>query len=343
MPPSRVTTFSEREPPPTPAPNPEPEIEPDLEPDWRRPFVFSREQIAATDRAALLARTRRGELERLYPGIYADSTLWISLDRHAQYRLRIEVVAADRDRDIVVSHESAASLWRLPRIGGWPTRVHVLETAGGAGRVNSKLIRHPVGLPMRTTRIDGIRATDLARTAVDVAATNPFVEGVTTLDAALRRTSHPIAGVPITLVTREDLYDELTRVPPTHGRARARRAIEFADGLADRRGESISRVSMSIAGVPAPQLQVELRGASGRWYIVDFWWVEFAHIGEFDGRYKYSDPRFLRGRTPERALLDEKAREDDLRAAGFGMSRWTWDVARSPQRLRQVLRAAGLR
>ncbi len=305
--------------------------------------MFSRDQIAATDRAVLLARTRRGELVRLFPGIYAESKLWMSLDRDAQYRLRIEAVALSTDRDFVVSHESAASLWRLPRIDAWPTRVHILERAGGSGRANSKLIRHPVGVPVHGPRLEGIRTTDLARTAVDVAATNSFVEGVTALDAALRRTLHPLAGVPRTLLTREDLLREVARIPMTHGRAKAMRAAEFADGRADRPGESISRASMSIAGVPTPRLQVELQGASGRWYVVDFWWPEFTHIGEFDGRSKYTDPRFLRGRTPERALLDEKAREDDLRAAGHGMSRWTWEVALSPQRLRLLLRAAGVR
>ncbi len=178
---------------------------------------------------------------------------------------------------------------------------------------------------------------------MDVAATNSFVEGVTALDAALRRTLHPLAGVPRTFLTREDLLREVARISLTHGRAKAMRAAEFADARADRPGESISRASMSIAGVPTPRLQVELQGVSGRWYVVDFWWPEFAHIGEFDGRSKYTDPRFLRGRTPDRALLDEKAREDDLRAAGHGMSRWTWEVALSPQRLRLLLRAAGVR
>jgi hypothetical protein len=198
-------------------------------------------------------------------------------------------------------------------------------------------------VPRYSLVLDGIRVTDLARTAVDVAATNSFVEGVTVLDATLRRMLHPHSEVPKTFVTRADLFDELRRIPLTHGRAKARRAIEFADGLADRPGESISRVSMSIAGVPAPQLQVELRGASGRLYVVDFWWPQFAHIGEFDGRYKYTDPEFLHSRTPQQALLDEKAREDDLRAAGNGMSRWNWEVARSPQRLQQLLKAAGIR
>ncbi len=118
-----------------------------IEAEWRSPLMFSRDQIAATDRAVLLARTRRGELVRLFPGIYAESKLWMSLDRDAQYRQRIEAVALATDRDFVVSHESAASLWRLPRIDAWPTRVHILERVGGSGRANSKLIRHPVGVP----------------------------------------------------------------------------------------------------------------------------------------------------------------------------------------------------
>ena len=289
-----------------------------------------------------LPRTRRGELQRLFPGIYVETPLWMSLDRDAQYRLRIEAVASDRDGRIVVSHESAAALWRLPRIAMWPTRVHVLERPGGAGRPNSKLVRHPVGVPRQSPVIDGVQLTGLARTAVDVAATNSFVEGVTSLDAALRRTLHPLAGVPRSALSRDDLRAELWRLAPTHGRAKAGRAIDFADGLADRPGESSSRVSMCVAGVSAPQLQVELKGASGRRYVVDFWWPEFAHIGEFDGRFKYRDIEMLRGRTPEQALFDEKAREDDLRAAGNGMSRWTWEVARSPQLLRRLLNAAGV-
>jgi hypothetical protein len=90
-------------------------------------------------------------------------------------------------------------------------------------------------------------------------------------------------------------------------------------------------------------LQVELLGASGRRYIVDFWWPEFDVIGEFDGEDKYRNPVYLRGRTPEQALLDEKEREDDLRAAGHGMVRWKWDVARSPRLLAMKLNRAGVR
>jgi hypothetical protein len=144
------------------------------------------------------------------------------------------------------------------------------------------------------------------------------------------------------VVTRNDLEAELVRIPLRQGRRKATRVVEFADGAADRPGESMSRASIHLAGLEMPLLQQWLRGASGKWYVVDFWWPRLRLIGEFDGKYKYTDEEFLRGRTPEQAVYDEKLREDDLRAAGHGMSRWNWELALSPQRLSSHLQHAGV-
>jgi hypothetical protein len=162
-------------------------------------------------------------------------------------------------------------------------------------------------------------------------------------DAALRRTEHPRDGLPLTFLTREGLFREAADLPLRQASAKVRRVIEFADAAADRPGESMSRVSMRAAGITAPRLQEPLFGASGRRYFVDFWWPEFRVIGEFDGRGKYRDPEFLGGRTPLQALDDEKAREDDLRAAGNGVARWGWDTALSPRLLAAKLASAGVR
>ena len=205
------------------------------------------------------------------------------------------------------------------------------------------LVRHTVGMPELTEMIDGLHVTSLARTVVDIASARSFTHAVTMADAALRRSLHPLRGVPPTALSRELLAEELDRLPLRHGSVKARRVVEFADGLADRPGESVSRVNMHRAALSAPQLQVVLTGRSGRRYVVDFWWPQFNVIGEFDGRAKYTDPEFLRGRTPEQALLDEKSREDDLRAAGHSVSRWGWDVAINPRLLRAHLVAAGVR
>ncbi len=185
--------------------------------------------------------------------------------------------------------------------------------------------------------------TSLARTAVDVASRLDFVAAVVVVDAALRRASHPLPYLPISPITLSNLVEQLQELPLRRGRQKASTAIEFADGAADRPGESVSRANMRRMGCPMPQIQVAVAGASGRIYIVDFWWPEFNTIGEFDGDVKYTDPEFLRGRTPEQALLDEKRREDDLRAAGHGMCRWNWLTAISLHRLQAHLRAAGIR
>ena len=100
---------------------------------------------------------------------------------------------------------------------------------------------------------------------------------------------------------------------------------------------------MLTARIPAPDLQVPVVGASGRRYFADFYWADRRHIGEFDGAAKYTDPRFLQGRTPQQVLLDEKRREDDLRAAGYRVTRWDWETALSPVRLGALLRHAGIR
>ncbi|MCY7411985.1 MAG: hypothetical protein LH471_02955 [Salinibacterium sp.] len=325
-------------------------------------------------RSEFFTRARRKEFIALFRGIHVRADYWYTLDRHEQYRLRISAaVAADPDISvsrapadpcisvsrnpadprisvsrnpadprIVVSHESAAALWHLPSVGPWPDKVHSIAARAGGGRSTATFVRHAVGLPNDPVTIAGMSVTSLARTVVDLSRSTPFPHAVAVADAALRRTMHPIRGLPRTSLTVDDLRVELAAVPLRLGTARAARVIDFASPLADRPGESLSRVSMHEAGIEPPELQVELRGRSGKLYIVDFWWRRLRKIGEFDGRAKYSDPEFLRGRTPERALLDEKMREDDLRAADNGMCRWGWEIAVSPSRLRAHLAAAGI-
>jgi hypothetical protein len=310
---------------------------------WRHRIILARDIEVAGDRSAFFKRVRDRELVRLYRGVYISAEAWQGLDRHDRYRARIIAAAHYAPPGLVFSHHSAAALWRLPSVGPWPDKAHVLVPVAAGGRSDSMFVRHTVGVPDSVWSIDGLSVTSLARTVVDLASIFSFGQAVSIADAALHRNEHPVDGVPRTFLTRDELHRELERVPMRHGSARARRAIDFADGAADRPGESMSRVSIRAAGLTMPQLQVPLRGASGRIWTVDFWWPEFSHIGEFDGRDKYVNPEFLRGRTPEEAVYDEKLREDDLREAGHGMSRWPWAVAISPQLIRAKLVAAGIR
>lgn len=90
-------------------------------------------------------------------------------------------------------------------------------------------------------------------------------------------------------------------------------------------------------------LQHEFVGVRGKRYDVDFWWSLERVIGEADGLAKFTDERYRKGRTPAQVALEEKVREDALRAMGNGFTRWGWREATDPALLRERLLAAGVR
>ena len=313
----------------------------------RSHLVLSRASVSPGDRAAITAAVRVGALVCVLRGAYLPSSVWVPLQPEDRHRVRVLVASELHDvrryGEFVASHHSAAALWRLPWSGDWPAAVHTVVDREAGGRSSRSIVRHTIGVPRGIERIDEVAVTALGSTVVSIASCSAFRSSVVLADAALRRTAHPIGALPQSRLTRAVLERSVAELPLRHGSARARAVVEFASGLADRPGESHSRVSMRIARIPMPELQVELRGASGKRYFADFWWDEFNHIGEFDGKSKYSDPEFLRGRSPHQVLLDEKHREDDLRAAGHGFSRWGWQTAVSPRLLAEQLARAGIR
>ena len=311
--------------------------------DWIDSVTLTRDIVTPGDRNEFFNRVNAGEFVAMRRGAYVRAAEWAAMDRESQARMRIKAVVAFGDRDFVVSHQSAAAMWRLPWVGQKSTRTDVLSDFASGGRSNAILRRHAVGMPELTELIDGIRVTSIARTVRDIACEASFLQSVVVADAALHRSGWQVDGVPTTDLSKDVLRSELDQVAVRHGTARAARAIEFSNGVSDSPGESVSRVNMKLAHLSMPELQVPLRGASGHTWWVDFWWPDFNLIGEFDGDTKYTDPRFLNGRTPAEALRDEKQREDDLRAANHGMSRWGWKTAMSLPALREQLVRAGVR
>lgn len=83
--------------------------------------------------------------------------------------------------------------------------------------------------------------------------------------------------------------------------------------------------------------------------IVDFRWEQRQELrtlrllGEFDGHVKYTRGEFMRGRSIDNVVWDEKIREDRLRATDHGMARWIWSVALRIEAMRSLLLRAGLR
>lgn len=286
------------------------------------------------------ARAAHGTEVRIARGAYVDEPYWAGLGARERYVLAIRAVAETRGTRPVLSHWSAAAIHGLPIIGPWPGRVHLTQDAANGTRSRGMVVRH--SLPITgadVVELDGLLVTSIARTVIDLAVVAPGVSGVTSMDAALHvdRFHHRPP-----LVTPDELGESWAARLPFRGHARARDIIDFSVTNADSPIESASRWNMRLVGLPAPILQQSHFDDRGFIGDTDFSWPDHGVVGEADGDLKYLDPAFRRGRSADQVVLDEKIREDRLRALPRVVARWRWPVALSPERLRYTLSAAGL-
>jgi len=284
-----------------------------------------------------------GVVEQLLPGAYVRTTELRSLGPDDRYRLLVIATALLFPSD-QFSHDSAATLWRLPSIGPWPAAVHALAPRSGGGRSTARIVRHGIGLDPSATTLERVNVTSLVRTLADVATGPRFGRAVAMLDDGLRP---PIEGdfrLGLTTPTKDAVLEVLRSLGSVPGYARGNLAIDFADGRSQSAGESLSRVQMHALRLPAPDLQVSFYDDAGFIGDVDFYWPELGLIGEFDGHSKYGDARrFARHLSSQQVLIAEKEREDRLRAVSGGFVRWNWRTAVNRRALGQLLAARGLR
>ncbi|SMG12701.1 hypothetical protein [Agreia pratensis] len=305
---------------------------PQKNPEDRLLYVRERSLLVGDD-SALRSRAARGELLRISHGVYAPEQEWNAWNAAERYRARVFGVANSRRADVVLWGYSAAALWRLPVIGAWPDEVHLLTEKARGGRSHDRIRRHALGFEhAELTLLDGVRVTGAARTVIDLASSAPFMSAVAAADFALHNE----------MTNHDELRAILSALGRFRGSSRAARVVDFASPLAESVAESAGRVTMARCRFPQPELQKEFWGPNGEHAFVDYWFRGAKTIGEVDGRAKYEDPVFLRGRTPEQALWDEKLREDWLRLQSDGFGRWDWSIAVSPRRLTQRLLEMGV-
>ena len=308
---------------------------------WADSFVLARECIGAAERARLYRSVKFGGLVRIRPGVFLPLDLWHAAPPDERYLLHIRAAALVSGEPLVFAGASAAALWGLPVVGAWPQNPVVIARRAAGGRSAGNLVRRCEGLPPEIWSVDGLAATSLARTVVDVARFGALETAIAVADRALAAKPNHATGALAIRVDKGELVAELGSLGEAHGNVRARVRIEFADGDSGSVGESASRVMVDRLGFPRPVLQQVFRDELGRMF-ADFWWPDYNLVGEFDGKSKYLRDEFTGGRSPAQVVLDEKAREDRLRRLGPSVVRWDWADATSPARLRRVLLGAGL-
>lgn len=299
---------------------------------WRLEIIAVRAgSHSATERSALRRDEQRGLLLRLGLGAYVERTAFERLDLEQQHVVRMRALVATSDGPVTFSHWSAAVLNGLPVMRKRLGALHVTVPDAGS-RSGSGLTGHVFALQdHEVVEFDGLRATGVGRTVVDVAGASPFEEGVMAADGALR------AGVPRML-----LLAAVESAGPRRAGRRILEVVSFAHPGAESPAESRFRISAMRLGVEVPILQFRIVLADRSEAFVDGYLAE-ADVGiEVDGDRKYLDPTMATQGTG-RALLAEKRREDEVRTRMRGLARIGWVQSGSTAALRTVFARLGVR
>ncbi|MCU1409504.1 MAG: hypothetical protein JWR04_211 [Rhodoglobus sp.] len=301
-------------------------------------LIYRNEQLLLGRTDLELTRAlRRKEIVRVVAGADARGEDWSALEPIDQHRARVLSAARKMDAGTVFSHHAAAALWGIRILGVWPTTVDVTTERASGGRSTGQVHRHATGLRgVEVTQLEGVHVTTPAQTAVDLARVAPFAHAVAAIDSALHRKRRP---GPLAL---KDEVLELARAARGPHARRLATAAEFATDRSDSVEESHSRVVIRDLGFPAPELQVSFPLPTGGHAETDFYWSDHDHAGECDGRSKYRDPKYLRGRSPEDVVIQEKNRENELRRVVGRLSRWEPVELYTPRRLYDRLTRDGL-
>jgi hypothetical protein len=289
---------------------------------------------AGRDDRALRRAAERGELVRVAPGTYVAATAWSRASPEQRHAVVVRATVARSSADLVVSHRSALAVHGFPLLAPMPSRTHVIHRARRTTQTTSLVVRH--GAPLADEEVgsvDGLRVVRPLRAATDTARLDDLRSSVVALDHGLRQGAFDDAALRAAV-----------EGAPLVGRRRALLALDLADASSESPGESLSRVVMVEIGVPLPQLQKEFwdrRGFIGR---VDFWWPGLGVVGEFDGAMKYFELARRSGRSLDQVKIEEKKREDRIRALPevSGFARWDWSTVNDPRQLALTLADAGV-
>lgn len=258
---------------------------------------------------AIKHRISTGRLRPLWRGVYAvgrrgvsDLGWWMAA-----------VLACGPEA--LLSHHSAAALWRIRRSGSQQVDVSVpRERAPRRPRIT--VHRRSNLRPGDARTLHGIPVTSPTCTLVDIAPdlTDPALE------AAVNQADK------LDLVHPEGLRAELTSLPPRPGIGPLRRLLDrdafvVTDSELERRFLALARK----AGLPSPETQCHVNG-----HRVDFYWPTLGLVVETDGlRYH---------RTAAQQRID-RIRDQAHTAAGLTPVRFThWQVSREPAYVVEILR-----
>jgi hypothetical protein len=292
--------------------------------------IFSRAQAldcGETDRTIAVA-VRDGALVHLRRGFYAPADIYATADPSAKHVLHARAALAGQRGRVALTGVSAAALHGFAIHDTSLEVIHLVRLDNGATRTEAGIVHHGTrrDIEEEIGSYQGILASIPARAIWEVACRSSLEGGVVTADSALHQS-------PELKESLRGLHDHFALFP---GSTKARTVMRLADGRSESPGESITRVQFHRYGIPMPEPQFHVIGPRSELIgIADFYWEDFRHLGEFDGKIKYQ--KLLRAfESPSDCVIREKRREDEMRAGSRGMTRFVWsDVM--PRRARRTM------
>jgi very-short-patch-repair endonuclease len=269
----------------------------------RQHGVVGRWQLleAGWSEGAIKKRIASGRLHRLHAGVYLVGHRLIQREG----RWMAAVLASGPDA--VLSHRSAAALWRIRE----DSRAAIDVTTPHRSRSWRHICRHVSPLPPdEVTRKDGIPVTTVPRTILDLAAIEPLAS----VKALIREMEFR------ELRDRLSLWDLVERYPGRRGIRKVAAALDALrdEPLDERRCGLEERFAPFLQRhrLPRPNFNGWIVLDHGRRFQVDCHWSGTDQIVELDG---------WAGHKTRTAFREDRARDRILRVHGYEVTRITWN------------------
>lgn len=202
----------------------------------------------------------------------------------------------------------------------WPKDAEVHVTCRRRLRTPDGIVCHQA-TPGPAVLVREVRLTEHVRTLLDVACTAPLPIALPIIDAA----GHLDPWLLDQLAAKAD------RCGGRRGIARAQRAIRLASPQAESPLETLLRLLIALAGLPAPDIQVPVR-AGRKTYFADLGYREQRLLLEADGRDHHSE---------RKKVVEDMVRHNAMVGAGWRVLRFTWSqVMYQPELVIAAIRQA---
>ena len=242
-----------------------------------------------------------GELTQIAPWVAVPTATWRQWVRHKQQFAKVVAAGWSTHRAVLIS-KSAARLWGMWVISREGEEVELAVPSGSIPprRLTPKGYRYRrvKSLQESTVSIAGVRATNPARTCLEIARLHGFPDGLVATDSALGQHD----------VTTYDLREELAKMQRTRGQAAMRKVIEHAYGGSESPYESYLR-ALIIERFPQVKIEPQkpLLGKYRADLCLDGWLVvEVDGDAKYDGTYDEAPAHVVKQQIKRQRALENR-------------------------------------